>query len=1577
MKIYKPSGEELLDVLVDETSYRNREIMGDDSVVLHFALAEHVEIPVGAYITYEKATYTLERPEALTMKHTRYFDYTVTFEAYAVRAKRWVFRNPADGRLTFPLTAKPVEHLQMFVDNMNRRDSGWEIGECLDAPEKQVNYDKTKCYGALEAMAEEFGTEFEIVGKTVSLHRVEYNKSAPLALSYGRGKGLVSGVGRSSSDDPPVEVLFAEGGSENIDAGKYGNTTLLLPAGQSIGYDGEHFSDESGYVSASGRQYAVSSDGLSVSRSDKPLTTYTEDCLDCSDIYPKRVGTVKSVVVVDEAKNFYDVIDSDPASDPCPNYEEYLIAGEQMTIVFQDGRLAGREFDVKYHHEAVTEKGAESAARRFEIVPAELDGVMMPSALFSPAEGDTFVVLHCALPQEYICNNDSKSGASWEMLREAVRYLYDNEEEKFTFSGTLDAIWAKKDWENIGGKIKLGGYVSFTDERFQASAVLVRITAVKDYINNPHAPEVTLSNETVGAGFASAVKKVAADVEVVPDEMLRRSEAFTKRRFRDAKETMEMLSKNLVEGYGESIQPAAAQMLQLIVGDESLQYRFVDSATKSVPTVITPAFKYNDTTGVFTVSGGYILQHLTIGVDTVKSSHDVSEYKWWTMNAFESAVLSDESARYYLYAKCPTTSGGAGDYVLSATAIKMTEVSGYYHFLVGVLNSEYEGERSFTTLYGFTEIAGGRITTDKIVSADGKTYFDLVNSIIGGNIKFVSTSGEEKNVNTLEADIEAAKTAAEEAKSELDSWASDQVVSPTEKAAIEQMGANIKQDYLEVVDRCNEYSVSTTSLKSAYTKAIAAVTKYTSTATELITIESDYDDIAAYWTTRKTTLMSLNDAISKKLSTMESDISDAAAEAAEAKTTLSNWASDGKISPTEKTALKEMESQIKQDYLEVIDRCGKYDISTTTFTSAYNKAIKALDYYTAASTWSEVLTIYSDYDNIAAYWEAKKAILLTLNTAVKGTLTQLRTDVDDAAADAASAVATAQAAQEELTNWASDGNVTPVEKRSLSQMEEQIKEDYTEIVDRCTKYSITYSSLTTAYNNAIKSLDYYTANPTVTTAISSSYPYSYIAAYWDARTTLLKTINTSLKDYTDGLVNTAVDNLTQAYQSGDEATIKEAETQVATLGETLIEGGLIKTIVMEALAVNVAKAVQVGTAGGQRVDILAENKSVEIYDSTGKLVQKLEGNSYTSLSKIFGSASGSFSLLTRSSTQYGYSSGTSLGKGKFEGSALTSDTYTEDSFEVAITSYVQTDTPTEVTIGAGNLYAYAKSGTQPTGTSSVQPIAMASAEIQVQVRTYSNSSCTTLIETVALAGAQVSAYYDGDGTTAKTQSVSLSSSKSVRVVAGYHKVYIKGSYVKSCKGAQAYVYWGTSTVLSSISYKSESYVSLFFANGYCLGTRSDNYIFAYNQSSSLGMRFIMENGGYGIDVSQNGIMVKHHSGNWLSLPLFIAKFRVNCTSSSASLILHYSWNGVAPTVKRTAKGTVTVTYPTSTAWTGLGLTSTNQIINAVGALYSGSTTYSKPTITAITATGFTLYLSDDDSLNDSTAAEITIYKISS
>ena len=793
MIIYNNAGSKVLEIEVDDNSYRNRAVMGDHSLTLYYSLPEHVEIPVGSYCEFQGETFTLKRPENFKMKHKRLFEYTVLFDPPEANAKVWKFRNPVDGRLKFSLTAKPHEHLQMFVDNMNRRDKGWMVGECIDGVETLIAYDHDFCIDALTRMASTFKTEYEFVGKRVSLRKIEYNKSNPLPLSYGRGNGFKSGVGRSNTGDkPPTEILFVQGGTDNIDPSKYGSSVLLLPKNQTLAYDGEHFEDEDGFISKNARRYVVDEAGLSIRRDDKQLSSLAEDSLDCSEIYPKRVGTVNTVVVVDEKNNFYDIVDTSIPSSL--NYEECLIEGETMTVVFQTGMLAGREFEVKYYHNAVKGK----AARRFEIVPADIDGQTMPNTTFAPKSGDKYAVFKCMLPTAYICDNATKTGASWDMFRAAVKCLFDNEDLKFTFTGELDGIWSKKDWVNIGGRIKLGGYIRFSDDQFQKDGVLVRITGIKDYINKPHSPVIELSNTTVSGSVSSTLNDLKSE-EVIVDDLHRDAIQFTKRRFRDAKETISMLEEALLDNFTNSINPIAVQTMSMLVGDESLQFRFVNSKTNPVP--VTHRIVYDNETKQLTAAAG-IIQHMTLGINTVSASHKVSEYKFWDMTAYTSAVLDDGKKKYYLYAKVSKTAQ-TGVFILSENAIKLEGVSGFYHLLVGVLNSEYNEERSFVTLYGFTEILPGRITTDKIVSTDGNTYFDLLKGIISGQIKFKSGSSglyeldewEAVNglitqaQNTANAAVESAKnanTAVGDLNDYVDGAFADGIITEAEAKAIEK-----------------------------------------------------------------------------------------------------------------------------------------------------------------------------------------------------------------------------------------------------------------------------------------------------------------------------------------------------------------------------------------------------------------------------------------------------------------------------------------------------------------------------------------------------------------------------------------------------------------------------------------------------------------------------------------------------------------------------------------------------------------------------------------------------------------------
>lgn len=718
MKIHFNNKE--IDILVDTSSYRYTALQNVGTLYLYFASEEFINIPVGAYCIYKNITYYLMDPDDFKKKSSRNFEYTLVMYDIGAILGKYKCRDIVSKRLKFDYTAKPHEHLQLIVDNLNMRDSGWKVGECIEAEEKTINYNHIFCSEALPTIADTFKTEYEIdpAIKTIHLRKVEYNKGEPLPLEYGKDKGFVPGLGRSNKDgNRPVTILYVQGGEQNIDFSKYGSKELLLPKNQRLEYEG--------------RAYVSDAEGLYIKRADTTLTDVQEDSLDCSHISPKRVGSVSNVVVSDKEKNFYDFIDSSIPDDL--NFEDYVIEGNNMTVIFQSGMLAGsnKEFEVKYVHKE----------RKFLITPQEIDGQIMPNDIYKPNLGDKYAVFGIQLPDAYICNNSTKEGASWDMFREAAKYLYENEDPKFTFKGELDSIYSKKRWLSIGGKIKLGGYILFKDPQFIPEGIKIRITSIKEYIHRPYSPIIELSNTTTGVTVSSELNKIESN-EVKTDNQYKNSIQFTKRRFRDAKETISMLNDALLHFSG-SISPISVQTMSLLVGDESLQFRFVNNKTN--PTQVEYLVTYDSKKKVLSAPGG-ILQHMTIGIDTLSSGHKASEYKFWDIEKYTSPTLT-ETVGYYLYVKA-NKNGTTGSYVLSKNTIKLEGVEGYYHFLVGILNSEFEEDRSFVELFGFTEILPGRITTDRIVSSDGLNFMDFVNNAfrVGNSDSYFdwNTKGDKK-----------------------------------------------------------------------------------------------------------------------------------------------------------------------------------------------------------------------------------------------------------------------------------------------------------------------------------------------------------------------------------------------------------------------------------------------------------------------------------------------------------------------------------------------------------------------------------------------------------------------------------------------------------------------------------------------------------------------------------------------------------------------------------------------------------------------------------------------------------------
>lgn len=707
-----------LDILPTDESYRYRSIMGEHTLTLYFSLPTYTEIPTGAWCEFQGERYTLNQPAKIVKHNSFSFEYTLTMDSEGANLRNYKFRNPNDKTLKFPFTASPRYHVQILVDCLNMIDSGWQVGTTIEANEKLISYNHNNCLEALDMIAKAFETEYEIIGKTIHLHKVEYFKDNPLPLQYGKGKGFKTGVSRTT-EQSRITRLYVQGGERNIDRSKYGNKELLLPKSQEYVYEGITFVSDN--------------KGLSIAIKNAQNNGFiNEQSLDLSHIYPKRRGSVSQVFEVNHDKHFYDFTDT--TIPQALNFSDLQIKGEKMVIYFESGMLSGREFEVNHY---------DHAQKRFQLQPKEEDGTTMPNDIFKPSIGDEYSVYNMQMPNAYISDNATKSGASWEMMKEACKYLYENRADLFTFTGDLDGIWAKKHWANVGGRLKMGAYIHFSDTEFQRTPVAIRIVGLKEYVNNPYSPQIELSNKVQGQSFATEIRKLQ-NQEVYFGELNKRTQSLTKRSWRNALETIKQVEEAFPE-YTKSIIPATIQTMMALVGNKSGQFLFVSS--KATPITVPHSLYFDKATKQLNAGSGWI-KHYALGTTDIKPNYSAADYKYWYTPAFVSGRLDDKAKTYYLYIKASKVVETA-EFILSENKIDLEQETGYYHFLYATVNSEYEGERGIAQLNGFTEITGGQIKTDKITSGNGEQYIQLLDNEIRIKANLQITDGNKTEIKQL------------------------------------------------------------------------------------------------------------------------------------------------------------------------------------------------------------------------------------------------------------------------------------------------------------------------------------------------------------------------------------------------------------------------------------------------------------------------------------------------------------------------------------------------------------------------------------------------------------------------------------------------------------------------------------------------------------------------------------------------------------------------------------------------------------------------------------------------------------
>lgn len=468
LKIYDKANNLRLTASPNSSSSVTEEIGGECSVSASFTHTEYVPLDVDDYIEVEGVRYKVKSRYRPKQKNTQTYEYSVKFYAPIHDAEDTLMLFQEGGTTSeFSYDGGPREHLQLWIDNMNRRAGGnlWSIGTVITAENKVIDYRNVKCWDAAfgsNGIAATFGTEMWADGYVINLCKAERGE----VVELGYLQGLTNLAQEDNGEVKFFTRLFPLGSTRNIDATKYGYSRLQLPSREI-------------YVDKNVDLYGVKEE--------------TEEAA-FAEIYPQYVGTVSSVrteeKTSEEGRKYivYYFKDNGMTWNP----KDYEIPDLDYMLQFQTGELAGRgtdgSFQAAWHEDT----------REWEIINIYPDDTtQIPGGVIIPNPGDKYIPWNFAMPQEYITSAEQ----AYKQAVDDFLNTYSFDPNKYT--GTTDRNYIEKN----NTPLRIGWNVRLLSEQYFGSTggyKDTRITKVQRKLNDLCQATITCSDE-VGSGWKSSV----------------------------------------------------------------------------------------------------------------------------------------------------------------------------------------------------------------------------------------------------------------------------------------------------------------------------------------------------------------------------------------------------------------------------------------------------------------------------------------------------------------------------------------------------------------------------------------------------------------------------------------------------------------------------------------------------------------------------------------------------------------------------------------------------------------------------------------------------------------------------------------------------------------------------------------------------------------------------------------------------------------------------------------------------------------------------------------------------------------
>lgn len=498
-----------------------KKVMGENIVDMSFILTAPITFEVGDYVTVYGEDFTLNALPHFIKHNSKKYEYVCQFQGSQYDLAKYAFLMLGDDNSIkepdFSIMGNAEAFIDLIIQNANRVGSGWTKGDIDSTETKNISFSNINCLAALSTLADEFKTEFWVIGKTI--HFTTKGTASGLTFEYGKGKGLYD-IRRSNKDGSSIITrLYAFGSTRNIPSNyrSYSNR-LKIPAATGT------------YLESGVAEYGV-----------------IEGVVTFDDIYPKRIGTVSAVDGADVFKFTDSGMDFD--------VNAQLLPDAAAKVQFLTGLLAGYEFTVKSYN---------AGTKTFTLNKNDNEkSLEIPGPVFKPSVGDIYVIYDIIMPETYI------SSAEAELETAGLAYLASNALSRVLYAVNCDPLYFK----NEAITVSLGNTVIINDTPLGINETIRIIGLSRSIILDG----IEQYRYTLDLSESVQPAKIVRDM--IKDEKVQNiirindlsNPAKARANWRSSQEMLQMVFDPDGDYYTDKIKPASIETLHIQAGARSQQ----------------------------------------------------------------------------------------------------------------------------------------------------------------------------------------------------------------------------------------------------------------------------------------------------------------------------------------------------------------------------------------------------------------------------------------------------------------------------------------------------------------------------------------------------------------------------------------------------------------------------------------------------------------------------------------------------------------------------------------------------------------------------------------------------------------------------------------------------------------------------------------------------------------------------------------------------------------------------------------------------------------------------------------------